>query len=425
MTLSIIRSTAFLLGLLFAISTIAATELTLTCGVNDEDGIILDSRSVQSYVDIQNHGSRDTTIRIDWRIMTDTWMPLMEMDIPLKISGGSTRRAYTPWFEYPGPGFYRISASTGRKADGNSSEIVVGIDPEDITTIVDSESDFEAFWNESLNALADIEPDITLTEETREASAKTTLYRVEMTSWDGLRVRGWLEVPKQKGKFPTLIRVPGYRSVREPIDRYDDMVIFSFNPRSHGESDDTTLEPELDFWVRGLYDHHDYFYRGAYLDCIRAVDFLMTRKEVDRKKIAIWGGSQGGGFAFATAALDDRIDLCIADIPWMSEWPGYFAITHWPEISDWMANHPEQNWESMLRTLSYFDTKNMAERISCPVIMSVGLQDDICPPMTSFMTYNLVKSNKEYTVYRDTGHWYPDGHKDDRFNRIRHAFKLD
>ena len=42
-------------------------------------------------------------------------------------------------------------------------------------------------------------------------------------------------------------------------------------------------------------------YAGAFMDCIRGVDFLASRPEVDAARLAVTGGSQGGGLAFATA----------------------------------------------------------------------------------------------------------------------------
>jgi len=38
------------------------------------------------------------------------------------------------------------------------------------------------------------------------------------------------------------------------------------------------------------------------------------------------------------------------------------------------------------------------------VLMSVGLQDDVYPPRTSFATYNTVTSLKEVRVYPFAGH---------------------
>lgn len=62
----------------------------------------------------------------------------------------------------------------------------------------------------------------------------------------------------------------------------------------------------------------------------------ITTNDVDQNRIAIWGGSQGGGFAFATAALDSRVDMCVADIPFLCDWHNYFKLTKWPEMNEWI-----------------------------------------------------------------------------------------
>lgn len=392
---------------------------------NDADGILYGERVIQTYLEFSNNTPDTIEMKIEWKIETDDWRPLMEMDVKFDILPGLTRKAYCPWFEFPGPGFYHVSAVIATDKYGDYlRDKVVGVDPELIPSVTDAEPDFDKFWKNSLKALKRIDPEFKVTPHKRDGETKTNLFRVELKSWDGITMRGWLEVPKKKGKYPALLRVPGYNGNKKPIDIYDDLIVFSFNPRSHGESDDGK-ESDVDMWIRGLDSEEDYYYRGAYLDCIRAVDFLASRKDVDQKRIAIWGGSQGGGFAFATAALDQRIDLCISDIPWLCDWKSYFAITHWAEIGDWFAEHPEQNWGSMLKTLSYFDTKNMAANITCPVIMGIGLQDHVCPPSTSFATYNLINSSKEYTIYKNTRHWTPRSHYDNRFQSLRSKFKMD
>jgi cephalosporin-C deacetylase len=145
---------------------------------------------------------------------------------------------------------------------------------------------------------------------------------------------------------------------------------------------------------------------------VRAVDFLCSRKDVSQKHIAVWGGSQGGGLSWMTAALDPRVDLCVADIPWLADWVSYFRLTDWLEVNEWIAARPERSWKSTLETLSYFDTMNVAARIRCPVLMSVGLQDRICPPSTSFATFNRIAGPKEYVVYPRARHRLPRKHYD-------------
>jgi cephalosporin-C deacetylase-like acetyl esterase len=60
-----------------------------------------------------------------------------------------------------------------------------------------------------------------------------------------------------------------------------------------------------------------------------------------------------------------------------------------------MNNHPEAKWDDVFKVLSYFDIKNLAPWISCPVIMAAGLQDETCPPHTNFAGYNQITSEKD------------------------------
>jgi cephalosporin-C deacetylase-like acetyl esterase len=147
---------------------------------------------------------------------------------------------------------------------------------------------------------------------------------------------------------------------------------------------------------------------------VRAVDFLASRPEVDRDRIAVTGGSQGGGLSLATAALDSRISLCAPDIPFLCDWVRYFKTSDWPEMNEWVKAKPHRSWEKTLRTLSYFDALNLADRIRCPVFVGLGLQDQVCPAATIFAVYNRLPVSKEYRVYPKAGHWVEAAHARDR-----------
>jgi cephalosporin-C deacetylase len=182
----------------------------------------------------------------------------------------------------------------------------------------------------------------------------------------------------------------------------------ALNPRGHGNSTDDVNPKGQEFMFLGFDPEHpeNYIYAGVYMDCVRAVDFLASRPEIDAARIGVEGGSQGGGLAFATAALDDRISFCAADIPWLGDWIGYLQTEQWgwenyPKL---FKKYPGLTFNGINKLLSYFDTMNMAEWLRCPVLMSVGLQDRVCPPRTSFATYNAVTSSKEYRVYPFAGH---------------------
>lgn len=380
-------------------------DFSIRIGTSSDNGIFSEGQLLQVYAKIRGNTKKETKGQVLWEIETDEQEPLKKTTLSVTVKGDKVKQAYCPVYDVPGPGFYRFTCTFTPDRGGKSisDSLVIGYDPEKVNTPVTREADFDKFWKKTLKELAGIEPEYNLILKSEKCTEKVNVYLVEMKSLGDLTVRGWLEVPKAKGKYPALLRVPGYTSAMKPTEMYDDVVVFSFNPRSHGESDDAPGAP-LELWVRGLDSKDSYYYRGTYMDCIRAVDFLASRPKVDTKRIAVWGGSQGGGLSFMTAAMDKRISYCLADVPWLCDWKRYLETTNWEEIDDWLAADPARNWDSMFREMSYFDTMNMAERIKCPVLMGIGLQDKVCPPSTSFATYNKIKSPKEYRVYLRSGH---------------------
>ena len=231
-----------------------------------------------------------------------------------------------------------------------------------------------------------------------------------MFSLGGVRVRGWYEKPTTGPPSAGLLRVPGYGQDMQPTGSSDPLAVFSFNVRGHGNSQDDVSGMPQDYWLRGLDDKQGYYYQGAYADCVRAIDFLASRPEVDATRIAVTGGSQGGGLSLVTAALDQRISLCAPDIPFMCDWVRYFKISDWPEIDNWIQAQPHRSWAKTLRTMSYFDALNLASRIRCPVFCGLGLQDDTCPPATIFAVYNRLSVAKEYHIYPHAVHWVSERH---------------
>ena len=401
------------------------SSLKISLEVDDEDGIFHEKNTIQAFLNIENATERKIDFVTKWILLTDDWKQLKTLTISSTVNPSQNLRTYCPIFRFPSHGFYRIRAEvTSSTSHDSVHEQVIGIDPEKINEPQDKKEDFYSFWDKALEELSKVDPEYKTSPIKRENETNTNLYRVEMISYQGTTVRGWLEVPKKKGIYPTLLRLPGYQENMKPIDAADDMIVFSFNTRDHGESDDSEGGRNWDMWVRGLDSKNDYYYKGLFLDCIRALDYLNTRKDVDTDRIAIWGGSQGGGLSFSTAALDSRVALCIADIPYMCDYPNYFEITYWKEVSSWLDAHPNTTWETLLNTLSYYDTKNFADKINCPVWMGIGLQDDICPPSTSFATYNKVQSDKNYVVYKNERHGQPVEHYEQRFKQLRQFFNM-
>jgi Acetyl esterase (deacetylase) len=156
---------------------------------------------------------------------------------------------------------------------------------------------------------------------------------------------------------------------------------------------------------KGILDKDEYYLRALYMDCLKAIDFACAQPEVESGRIILEGGSQGGALGMAVSGLDDRPWLTMVDVPSCSDlvswvegaYGGFSAVTEYLKA---FPGHTEKAFE----TLSYFDTMNMADRIRCKVLASVGLKDTVSPSYMYFATYNRIKSPKEICFYPFNSH---------------------
>lgn len=159
----------------------------------------------------------------------------------------------------------------------------------------------------------------------------------------------------------------------------------------------------------GIVDPKEYYYRNVYMDSVRAVEFVRSLEETDERDIAIEGGSQGGALALAVGALSPHVRRVMSDVPYLchfrravrlsTEGP-YNEIYHYFKIHDPL--HATEG--DVYDTLSYFDCCNLADRITAECLLSVGLEDTICPPSTIFAAYNRIRAPKDIRVYPEFGH---------------------
>ena len=101
-----------------------------------------------------------------------------------------------------------------------------------------------------------------------------------------------------------------------------------------------------------------------------------------------------------------------------------FKLSEWPEMESWICDASNRSWQTTLKTLSYFDTMNLAGRIRCPVKMGIGLQDDVCPPSTSFAAFNRVRGQRKFNIYPTHGHGVPDDHYTAGWRWIEDRFRI-
>jgi cephalosporin-C deacetylase len=321
-------------------------------------------------------------------------------DFALASRGAVTRTfAFTP----AKPGFY-VARLEVRLPGGEPAikRFVLGSGIELVNDPEVKEADFDRFWADRLADLAAVPPKFDLVPQPGLSTTEVEVFQAEMVSYGGVRIRGWYTVPRKPGKYPGILMVPGYGSAMSPATDVTYAAVLALDIRGHGISKQDFNPGDREYMWEGMGGpEKDYVYAGAFMDCIRGLDFLASRPEVDAARLAVTGGSQGGGLTFATAGLDPRVVACAPDVPWLDDWPGYEEAASWAveNYPKYIAANPGVTPARLRRTLSYFDVANLTPRIRCPVLVSIGLQDDVVPPRTVLTAYNRIHAPKELVVY--------------------------
>jgi cephalosporin-C deacetylase len=385
-----------------------ADLLTLKLDIQPLNHIFLQPKSIIIPVVISNDSPEAVSGEVTLEVKSDFQQPITALSQSVKIPKHGKKTVTFKMDALPA-GFYLGSILFKSDLVNQSHRFGFGVNPEAIISPTDAPADFTGYWARAKKELAAVEPQYNLIRIDSLCTSTRELYLLEMRSLGNVLIRGWYAKPVKPGKYPAILHVQGYSSVMQPAWIYqgDDMVALGLNIRGHGNSTDNINPGFPGYLLEQLADKEMYIYRGAYMDCVRAIDFLASRPEVDASRIAVEGGSQGGALSFATAALNnDRIAACAPDVPFLSDFRDYFKVATWPgsEYFAYVEKHPEVGWDKVYETLSYIDIKNLAPWIKAPVRMAIGLLDETCPPHINFAAYNQLTVKKEYVAYPYSGH---------------------
>ena len=271
-------------------------------------------------------------------------------------------------------------------------------------------ADFDGFWASVLDDVSRVSLEPEAVPDPLRSSDEIEVSQVYYSSLDNVRIAGWYCVPRgRSGPLPAILVMPGYQS-DPPIPKEwarRGYATLSVAPRGKLRSNSQFNPGYPGLLTNGIVDRNTYSYRGFYVDAWRGVDFLLSRGEVDSSRIGVAGSSQGGGLTVTTAAMRREVRAAAAGAPFLTGFLDSIELTHtypYQEINDYLSLYPDRR-ETVVQTLNYFDCINFAERITCPIIVNIGLQDNVCPPETGYALFDKIGSaEKRLYPYDGQGH---------------------
>ncbi len=238
--------------------------------------------------------------------------------------------------------------------------------------------------------------------------AATPIEKIEIPFEDEPRYNaesfpGLLHLPPGDGPFPCVIFIPGTDMHKEQVPNPEDNIFakrglacLSIDGPGQGESLLRMLKVHVETWN----------YERA---VTAALDYLETRPEIDIARIATLGVSTGSYWspraALHEARHKNRIKACVG---LMAQWDPYF-VTEFEYAqpafkSNYMymaglADEAEFDRQTKLHTL-----EDVIGEITCPILISQGEFDELCPPATVKRILQNAKVPHELWIWEDEDH---------------------
>ena len=284
-------------------------------------------------------------------------------------------------------------------------------------------ADLAQFWSQRMRETQGYRRPTTLEPYRPDVYGRNRVWDVEFSGARGDRIRAWYIRPREAAEdqpLPIVVTYIGYGGGRSlPLDHMSlpavGVASLVMDTRGQGSrwavgatGDGPETGPELStVMTRGLHDPRHYYYTRLYLDAARAVEVAaQDLPGIDPSRIAVTGGSQGGGLALAAAALQPNLVTAVAaQLPFLCDIARAIRITDadpYGELAAFLRRHVNLVLAARY-TLSYVDNALLASWIVAPVFVTVGLMDTICPPSTVFAAYNAIPGPDKQIIVNEFG----------------------
>lgn len=295
--------------------------------------------------------------------------------------------------------------------------------------------DLKKFWTKQIKRMRELSLECKLTPvpQNQVKNPDILCFDMEITMHEGAPVRGYIAYPKNADpkSLPIVIFAHGagvkggwaqstVKNVVANATRGKGSIALDINahgmlngqPQSYyDELEDKKLKNYSSWNFTG---HEDFYFRLMYLRMVRALDYAASLPQWDRKKVFVYGESQGGAQAAALAGLDKRVTAVNLRVPAFIDVAG---LLH-DRKGGWPGKYAEKP-QKYAKILPYYDGALLLAMSKAKMFVEAGLVDYICPPSCVAAGFNNAASKDKVLVFFP----YRPHHEDRMPDEIRHRWR--
>jgi cephalosporin-C deacetylase len=263
---------------------------------------------------------------------------------------------------------------------------------ESFTPLVNVPSDFDEFWDSTVDALHGVDAGLQLDEQTAPAQGLRH-DKLRFKSFGNVEISGYLLQHEDSKPRPLVVHSHGYNSQHDVMLNWANRGchVMGIDFRGFGRSQPVSLA-RGGYVLTGLDSPATSILRGAVMDLFRAAELGQSLVAEKLSTTTLYGFSFGGGMAVMASAFGAPADLLVVGQPtlgWHSERLRLSTAGSSDEINRFLVNAPGER-DTVMASLAYFDTLHFASRLQTPALIGIGLDDHVVPSRSVIAIANHV-----------------------------------
>jgi dipeptidyl aminopeptidase/acylaminoacyl peptidase len=230
----------------------------------------------------------------------------------------------------------------------------------------------------------------------RSECAVYPIERVEVPFDDGQTISCLLHLLPDRSTAPCIVYVPGMDQTKEVFPRAAHNValprgfhVLAMDGPGQGSSNRRKIRAVGDNYERA----------GA-----AVISYLLTRKEVDPARIAVYGISMGSYWALRLASSDHRMAVVASGVACFNPNNTIFTESspRFKQMFMYMAGlEDEDEFDRMARTMT---VRGHLAKVQCPTLLVTGEFDPLCPLEDAIEAFHDLRAPKEMWVLENQFH---------------------